>query len=93
MAEVWYPAAQRAGRKHPGYGEALRRQWRLRGIEQFPDDSLLTYVFVSPLYERPTGTWSIYREGRASVEELTGDFTRWAQWAQTRSYYLTVRDY
>jgi hypothetical protein len=92
MNEKWAPAAKKLAGQNAGFAEAFTRRWRLVPLEA-GNDSLLTYVFVYPMIrgDTPGGTWTIYRAGGASDEQVAQDSTAWMQWADGEGF-LTVRD-
>ena len=73
MTEVWFPRAREFGVRHPKFGAALARRWRLVGAEPSESDSLYTYMFLYPGLEVGGSAAEMWRQIGVPADQVERD--------------------
>jgi hypothetical protein len=91
MTEVWFPRAQKFGAKHPEFGAALARRWRLVGTEPAESDSLFTYMFLYPGLEVGGGASKMWRQIGVPEDQIARDSTAQSALIERMDGFAAVR--
>jgi hypothetical protein len=91
MTEVWFPRAQEFGAKHPEFGAALARRWRLVGTEPAESDSLYTFMFLYPGFEVGGGASKMWRQIGVPADQIARDSTALSALIERTDGFAAVR--